>query len=178
MIKLIDILNEVKGRKILHIYDFDDTLVKTNTSVGIIDAEGNKQVLSSHEFALYKLKPGEKYDFSEFDAMIKGSQPILKNIKAISQSLNDPSVKTTVLTARRLAFPVMKHLRDKYGVNVYVVGVAGSNPELKADWIENQVQKGYKTIKFVDDSQKNLDAVERRLEKYPDIDLTLINPLK
>lgn len=178
MIKLIDILNEVKGRKTIHIYDFDDTLVKTNTSVGIIDAEGNKRVLSSHEFATYKLKPGEKYDFSEFDAMIRGSQPILKNIKAIAQSLSNPSVKTTVLTARRLAFPVMKHLRDKYGVDAYVVGVAGANPDLKADWIENQVQKGYKNIKFVDDSQKNLDTVEKRLEKYPDVDLTLINPLK
>jgi len=71
----------------------------------------------------------------------------------------------------------MKHLRDKYGLNAYVIGVAGSNPELKADWIEKQVNKGYNDIKFIDDSQKNLDTVKQRLNKYPDIQLTLINPL-
>ena len=72
----------------------------------------------------------------------------------------------------------MKHLRDKYNINAYVVGVGSSDPEIKADWIENQVQKGYNDIKFIDDSQKNLDAVEKRLEEYSDIDVTLINSLK
>lgn len=177
MIKLINILKEIKGRKTLHVYDFDDTLVKTETSVYVVDNKGNKRALSSHEFATHKLQPGEKYDFSEFDAKIRGSQPILKNIKLIKNSLDNPTIKTTVLTARRLAFPIMKHLRDKYGLNAYVIGVAGSNPELKADWIEKQVNKGYNDIKFIDDSQKNLDTVKQRLNKYPDIQLTLINPL-
>ena len=73
MIKLINILKEIKGRKTLHVYDFDDTLVKTETSVYVVDNKGNKRALSSHEFATHKLQPGEKYDFSEFDAKIKGS---------------------------------------------------------------------------------------------------------
>ena len=72
----------------------------------------------------------------------------------------------------------MKHLRDKYSINAYVVGVGSSDPEIKADWIERQVQKGYNDIKFIDDSQKNLDAVEKRLKDYSDIDVTLINSLK
>jgi HAD superfamily hydrolase (TIGR01509 family) len=176
MIKLQNILKEVTGRT-LHVYDFDDTLVKTDTPIIVIDDEGNTRELSSHEFAVYQKLPGEEFDFSKFDAAIRASQPILKNLKQIITSLKNPSIKTTVLTARRLAFPIMKHLRDKYGVNVYVVGVGSSNPEDKADWIEKQVLKGYTNIKFIDDSQKNLDAVQRRLSKYDNINLELINAL-
>jgi hypothetical protein len=173
-----DIIMEVKGRKTLHVYDFDDTLAKTDTPVIVIDKDGNRKELTSHEFAIHKLQPGEKYDFSQFDAAIRSSQPILKNLKQIFDSLKNPTIKTTILTARRVAFPVMKHLRDKYGIDTYVVGVGSSDPEVKADWIENQVKKGYNTIKFIDDSQKNLDAVEKRLSNYPDLDVTLINSLK
>ena len=173
-----DIIMEVKGRKTLHVYDFDDTLAKTDTPVIVIDKDGNRKELTSHEFATHKLQPGEKYDFSQFDAAIRSSQPILKNLKQIFDSLKNPTIKTTILTARRIAFPVMKHLRDKYGIDTYVVGVGSSDPEVKADWIENQVKKGYDTIKFIDDSQKNLDAVEKRLSNYPDLDVTLINSLK
>ena len=173
-----DIIVEIKGRKTLHVYDFDDTLVKTTTPVIVVDKEGNKKEITSHEFATHKLQPGEKYDFSRFDAAIKGSKPILKNLTQMFNSLENPSIKTTILTARRIAFPIMKHLRDDYGIDVYVIGVGSSDPEIKADWIEKQVEKGYNDIKFVDDSQKNLDAVEKRLAKYPDLDITLINSLK
>jgi hypothetical protein len=187
MIKLLDILYEIysiskitelKRKKTLHVYDFDDTLVKTPTPVIVIDKDGNKKEITSHEFATHQLQPGEKYDFSKFSAIIKQSTPINKNIEQIKKSLENPSIKTTILTARKIAFPIMKHLRDKYSINAYVVGVGSSDPEIKADWIERQVQKGYNDIKFIDDSQKNLDAVEKRLKDYSDIDVTLINSLK
>jgi len=164
--------------KTLHVYDFDDTLVDTNTSVNVLEPSGNIKKLSSGEFATYVLKPGEKYDFSDFDKMIKGSKPILQNLLQIKKSLSNPNIKTTVLTARRVAYPIMKHLKDKYKIDVYVVGVAGANPELKADWIENKVKRGYKNIKFVDDSEKNLLAVKSRLSKYNDINLVLIDAKK
>lgn len=175
MISLSEILNEFVG-KTLHIYDFDDTLVDTNTSVSVIDTKGNVKKLSSGEFATYTLGPGERYDFTEFDKTIKHSKPIVNNIAQIRKSLSNPAIKTTILTARRVGYPIMKHLRDKYRLNTYVVAVNGANPELKADWIEKQVKSGYKNIKFVDDSEKNLSAVAARLRKY-DINLQLINAL-
>lgn len=174
--KLKQLLKELQGRTTLHVYDFDDTIVKTDTPVYVITPDGKRKAISSHDYATYLPKPGEKMDFTEFDRMIKSSKPIEFNIDHLRNSLNNPSIKTTILTARRLAFPIMKHLRDAYNMNVYVVGVGSSNPELKADYIENEVKKGYKTIKFVDDSEKNLAAVEARLRKY-DVDLQLINAL-
>jgi len=36
MIKLKDILNEISGKDTLHVYDFDDTLVKTDTKIILV----------------------------------------------------------------------------------------------------------------------------------------------
>lgn len=174
MIKLTSILKEFQG-KTLHVYDFDDTLVDTETSVSVILPSGQIKKLSSAEFATYKLQSGEKFDFTAFDQMIKDSKPILQNLLQIKKSASNPSIKTTILTARRVAFPIMQHLKQKYKLQVYVVGVGGSDPELKADWIEANVKRGYKNIKFVDDSIKNLQAVGKRLKQYQDLNLELID---
>lgn len=174
MRQLSEILSELVGRKTLHVYDFDDTIVQTQTPVVVVDSDGNRRELSSHEYATYLPKPGETFDFTEFDKMIRSSVPIKANIDQLKASLNNPNIKTTILTARRVAFPIMKHLRDTYKMNVYVIGVGSSNPELKADYIEREVQRGYINVKFVDDSEKNLAAVAARLRKY-DINLQLVN---
>lgn len=175
MIKLKSIINEAQG-KTLHVYDFDDTLVKTNATVIVKKADGSEYELDSHGFATHKLAPGESYDFTNLDKIISGSTPILRNIKQIQRSLKNPNIKTTILTARRVAYPIMQHLRDMYNINAYVIGVGSANPELKADWIEKQVEKGYVNIKFMDDSVKNLKAVQTRLANKP-INLTLINAI-
>jgi GTP-dependent phosphoenolpyruvate carboxykinase len=48
--------------------------------------------------------------------------------------------------------------------------VGDANPEKKADWIEDKVKdEGYDDVFFVDDSQKNIDAVKKRLKNYPNI---------
>lgn len=173
MIKLRLLYKEfVNKNKTLHIYDFDDTLVKTNTSVKVIKKDGSVKTLTSGEYATFVPAPGDKFDYSDFDRLIKTSKPIINNIAAIRKSLKTPNVRTTILTARRLAFPIMHHLRNKYGLDTYVIAVGGSNPELKADWIEKQAtDHGYKTIKFVDDSQNNINAVVNRMQKHPDVKL-------
>ncbi len=174
MIKLKKIINELQG-KTLHIYDFDDTLVDTETNVKVVNKLGQVKKLSSAEFATYKIQPGERFDYSDFDKMIKDSKPITRNLEQIKKSASNPGIKTTVLTARRLAFPIMQHLKQKHNLQVYVVGVAGPDPELKANWIEANVKRGYKNIKFIDDSIKNLIAVGKRLSKYQDLNLSLID---
>jgi len=44
-----------------------------------------------------------------------------------------------------------------------------NNPEKKADWIEDRVKEGYDDVFFVDDSEKNITAVRKRLKDYPNI---------
>ena len=77
-------LTEVQG-KTLHVYDFDDTLVKTKSDVIVQRADGSTYKLDSHAFATHKLKPGEKYDFSNFDKIIDKSLPIMRNIQQIKK---------------------------------------------------------------------------------------------
>jgi hypothetical protein len=75
-----------------------------------------------------------------------------------------------ILTARAAYQPVYNFIRDSGIKDVFVVALGDNNPESKADWIEKEIErKGYDNIYFVDDSAKNVDAVRRRLNKYPNI---------
>ena len=83
--------------------------------------------------------------------------------------LKNPNKKVTILTARALGFPIRKFFKDTYGMNVYPVTLGSNNPKDKADWIEKHIEKGYTDIAFMDDSLKNVKAVQRLQRKYPDV---------
>ena len=75
----------------------------------------------------------------------------------------------TILTARAAYKPVRKFLKDVGYSNVYVVALGDSNPKKKADWIKGQIERGYDDILFLDDSPKNVSAVKKIKQKYPNI---------
>jgi hypothetical protein len=52
---------------------------------------------------------------------------------------------------------------------IYVVALASNNPQDKADWIEDKIKAGYNDVFFIDDSHKNISAVNKLKDKYPDI---------
>ena len=96
--------------------------------------------------------------------VIKGYFQLLKNMAA------DSDKAVYILTARAAYQPVYNFIRDSGIRDVFVVALGDNNPESKADWIEKEIErKGYDNIYFVDDSAKNVDAVRRRLNKYPSI---------
>ena len=51
--------------KKLRVFDFDDTLVKTTSFIYIIN-NGKKTKLTPGEYAVYNEKPGDEFDFSDF----------------------------------------------------------------------------------------------------------------
>ena len=53
----------------LHIFDFDDTLVRSDSMIRITHADNSHEILSSEEYSTYVEKPGDKFDFSDFDAL-------------------------------------------------------------------------------------------------------------
>jgi hypothetical protein len=71
-----------------------------------------------------------------------------------------------ILTARAAAKPVSQFINDIGIFGVTVVALGDNNPEKKADWIEDKVKAGYNDIFFIDDSEKNINAVKNRLKKY------------
>ena len=79
------------------------------------------------------------------------------------------SRRLTVLTARAAYKPVRKFLKDSGYSDVYVIALGDANPKKKSDWIQSQIEKGYDDILFLDDSAKNVSAVKKLKNKYPNI---------
>ena len=164
MLKLVDLLTEKK----LRVFDFDDTLVKSNSKVYVMN-KGKRKTLTPGQFAIYKKKSGDEFDFSDFDKVIEPKQ-----IKSMFRVFNNiykasGSRRLTILTARAAYKPVRKFLKDVGFSNVYVVALGDANPQKKADWVQSQIQKGYNDILFLDDSSKNVNAVKKLKQKYPNI---------
>lgn len=169
MIKLKDILLE---RKVLSVFDFDDTLVEADHWIYVKHKDGSKSTLDPAEFAVYTPKPGDEFDFSDFNKKLRNPQLIKKNVHILKTQLEKasktPARKVTILTARSLGFPI-KHFFKTIGIDVYVIAVGSSDPQKKAEWIEKQINNGYDTIYFMDDSVKNVKAIQGLQQKYPDV---------
>ena len=169
MIKLASLLNEFQGKR-LSVFDFDDTLAHSEAYIYVTKANGQELKLDPAEYAVYDEEPGDKLDFRDFNSMLKNPKLIQKNVARLKQAMSNPQTKVTVLTARKLAFP-LRHFFKSQGLEPYVIGVGGSDPELKSKWIEAHIKKGYNSIFFIDDSPKNIAAVDALKQKYPDIEI-------
>jgi hypothetical protein len=169
VIKLQDILKEGKT---LSIFDFDDTLATADAWIYVKHKSGKESKLDPAEFAVYDEKPGDEFDFRDFDSMLKNPKIIKKNfkllVKQIDKARKTTGRKVTILTARALGYPV-KHFFKTMGLDVYVVPVASSDPKVKAKWVEDKIKSGYDTIYFMDDSKKNIDTMKDMLKKYPHV---------
>jgi hypothetical protein len=154
-------------RKRLYIYDFDDTLVKTDSYIYITNTEtGNTRKLTPGEYAVYVPKKTDEFDFSDFQQVHKPSE-----IKHVTDDLRRVSTKSGkhgvyILTARSAYKPIVQYLKD-IGINsnkVRVVALGDSNPLKKSEWIEQMIDdNGYDDIYFIDDSEKNIQVVGKML---------------
>ena len=156
----------VESKK-LRVFDFDDTLVKT-TSYIYVTNKGKKRKLTPGQYAVYKEKPGDEFDFRDFQKVqnpneIKKITSVLRRI--VSSSGGDG---VHILTARAAYKPIRQYLKD-IGINmskIYVTALASNDPRDKADWIKDKIDnEGYNDIYYVDDSIKNIKAAEKMLSK-------------
>jgi hypothetical protein len=158
------------GDKKLRVFDFDDTLVQTKSNIYIKHKDGKESKLTPGEYAVYEPKEGDKFDFSDFEKVkqpqeIKGVTRLLKNIVRVGGS------EIVILTARAAYKPIKNYLSDIGLDNLFVVALADSDPQKKADWIEDKIKSGVKDVFFIDDSHKNVAAVKSLSKKYPNISL-------
>ena len=166
-------INEAKTKK-LRIFDFDDTLAKVKANI-IVHNKDKEFTLTPAEFAVYEPKPGDTFNFKEFNAIVKTAPPIKKNIQLLKKAASDSNTKTTILTARLLGYPVKRYLKKNFNLDIYVVALGDANPIKKSNYIEKEIKKGYSDIVFIDDSIKNVKAVSELTKKYPDIKLEVIH---
>ena len=162
-------INEAEGEKKLRVFDFDDTLVKTKSHIYVKHSDGKNSKLTPGEYAIYEPKSDDQFDFSDFEKVnqpqeIKGVTKLLKTVARA-----EGERKVVILTARSAYKPVKDYLKDIGLDGMYVIALGDSDPQKKADWIEDKIKKGYNDVFFIDDSHKNVDAVSKLKEKYPNI---------
>ena len=158
----------VESKK-LRIFDFDDTLVKTNSFIYVTHKDGKTSKLSPGQYAVYKERPGDTFDFKDFQ-QVTNPQLIKGYVELLRRMVNSGgSREVYILTARAAERPVSQFIKDLGISGVKVIALGDNNPEKKADWIEDRVKEGYDDIFFVDDSEKNIAAVRKRLKDYPEV---------
>jgi hypothetical protein len=158
--------------KTLYVTDFDDTLAKTDASVYVTSGDGKKKTLSPEEYAVYEPQQDDKFDFSEFE-QLKNPKAVTRFTELLKRIIGEKRAdKVAVLTARGHTKPIAKFLQAMgitSGVSIAALG--DSNPQRKANYIEKHIKDGFDRIAFVDDSPKNIEAVDKLKEKYPQVKL-------
>ena len=156
-----------EGRK-LRAFDMDDTMITTKSYIYVKHKNGKESKLSPGEFAVYEPKKGDDFDFRDFHdlkepKLIKRTEKFYRKIlKAVGKR------EIVILTARPNSLPLIKFLKDTnlYADNVRVVALGSSNPMDKAKWLANQViHHNVRDVYFIDDSTKNVKAVEGMIKK-------------
>lgn len=178
--EIIGAKSKKTGLKTLRVFDFDDTLAKTNSRVGIteFDAKTGEQLsdeymISPAEYAKFKktvvLKNPHKryeYDYREFSEVknpeiIEWTFKILKSVA--SKQRNDQSgAPAVILTARghnaRLS---IKAFLQSLDIDIPVITLNSSDPNAKSDWIRQaMIEQNIPYIEFFDDSELNVEAVK------------------
>ena len=161
--------NPTKGITVL---DFDDTLATTQSLVKFTRPDGTTGTLNAEQYAsTYEslLDQGYKFDFSEFNKVVKGKLAPLFN-KAIKLQGKFGPKNMFVLTARppqaqKAIFDFLK----ANGLNIpleNITGLGNSTAEAKALWMADKVAEGYNDFYFADDALQNVQAVKNMLDQF------------
>jgi hypothetical protein len=179
--------NEIRT---LNVWDIDDTLGTTASSVGILKNGKVVKVLKPGEFNSYVLKPGETHDFSEFRSgknfrdTFKPINNVLDRAKDIvwNQSENSHSI---ILTARADFNDHKEFLqawRDHgFPIDHVYVERSGNLSKLKAS-SPAHINKGvilkkylssgkWDRVRMWDDHEKNLDMLLKIADMFPKIEV-------
>lgn len=154
----------------LWVFDFDDTLVKTDTVTHVTTATGEKFDLSPSEFVAYDKQPGDVFDFTDFEKLnnprpIRWVNRILHNV--YKHHGRDAIV---VLSARSVVGPIQQYL-DSIGLgDIEAVALGNILPEAKATWISERIARdNLSVVEFLDDSHKNVRVVEDLRNHHPNV---------
>lgn len=169
----------------LSIFDIDDTLFRTSTTIHVVNANGRRvRKLSPAQYNFDVLKPGESYDFAEFRSaavFAKTARPI-KNVFNLAKKLvrrySGTGSRVIALTARSDLDDRDVFLRafQKFGfpVNDIYIERAGNlphpGPQAKAIIVRKYLNSGRFThAQMFDDSSANLAEFLRLRSEYPSI---------
>jgi hypothetical protein len=176
MLRVFDrLLSKTRRNDELHIYDFDDTLVKTDSRVHVKNFDGKKTSMSPHEYVSYVPVAGDVFDYTDFEVVINPS-PIMPMVDKMKKSIEDLGPDNVfVLTARGNPEPVKEYLATIGLGDIRVYAVGNSDPNAKADVVRNQIlSKGYRRVEFYDDAPKYIASVSALSSEFPDVNINAV----
>ena len=150
--------------KKIRIFDFDDTLARSNSKVFAIK-DGERIEMTAEEFAsdgAQMLVDGYNFDFTDFNIVRDGKPgPLLDIAKKIQAARGTEDVFVLTARAPESQGPIKKFL-DSVGLNIplsNITGLGQSTGAAKAKWVVEKAAEGYNDFYFADDAYQNVKAV-------------------
>ena len=169
-------VNNTKSSKII-LFDLDDTIIHTTAEIMVMKGGECIKKLSNSEFNDYVLKPGESFDFGEFnDPNILAKSEFTKYWNTLKREYRK-GTHIGILTARSDSAMIDKFFINNgipiknelvMAINDPELGLTGTVQQKKAEAIGILANAGYKLFIFFDDNEPNLKAA-KALEKEFDI---------
>ena len=166
----------------LTIFDIDDTLFHTTAQIKVMKDGREVRSLTNQEFNVYKLQPGESFDFGEFKNAEKFNKesvpigPMIAKLKAILKNAGD---STVIMLTARSDFDNKELFLDtfkRYGIDMSKIHVHRSgnlglpSAEGKAVWIRKYLDTGkYGRVRLYDDAMSNLKMLIGLRQEYPNV---------
>jgi hypothetical protein len=155
----------------LHIFDFDDTLVKSDAKVIVTHKDGSVDELTSSMFAKYRPKPGDEFDYSDFEKYPEGAELIPFTFKKFQEAIRKDGIDSVViLTARANPTPVIQFLKASGISGVTVEAVGDSNPMVKARYVMNRIKsEDVDLVHVYEDNASNVRAIRKVVDEVGQI---------
>ena len=152
---------------VLSIFDFDDTLVTSTAKVRVTHKDGTTSELDSGEYATYRAKSGDEFDYGDFDKYTPGAEPINSTSRALLAAIAQSGPGLVVfLTARSADKPVRKYLSDQGIAGIEIQAIGSSNPMDKARYVIDRLKSDdFDTVHVYEDNARNIRAIEKVVTK-------------
>lgn len=149
--------------KVLHIFDFDDTLIQSKSSIIVKHGNGSESVLSSEEYATYDELPDDSLDFSDFDRYPYDAEIIEDVFDELFSSIEKDGIGSVViLTARANPEPVREFLNNHGARGVDIHAVGSSNPRDKAVYVLSRITEGdINLVRVFEDNVRNIREIRK-----------------
>lgn len=177
-------LKDIKGNRLI-IFDLDDTLIKTDARIKILDRNTRKILgdLTPEEFNEFEQKPNHVLNFDDFECPeILRTGRFIHSIFNKLKSYYKKGVPVSIVTARSSSSLVRDFFLDN-GIDIHpdlviaindpAFGYEGNIAERKQKAIKDLIDDGFINLVFFDDNAENL-KLAKEVEGYRGSTIKLI----
>lgn len=158
-----------------YVFDLDDTLIKSDSMIKVMDQGKLIRTLTPTQFNKYKREGSQVYNFKDFDTLINPKHykmwNMLENVdKRISRGKSDSTIY--ILTARPMAiideleqYFIKEGIKNISRDNIFAIGDKSSKgknvSEVKREILEELKTRHDGQVTFFDDHPENIEAADK-----------------